>query len=465
MRRLGDAEADRLVGSPEAAAQLSVTLARRHDVVPLAWIPAPSGVGGTLRLAAVRPDDPLTRESIEHALGARARLEWRAAGEGFVRIALPRVYTGAATLTTLLEHAGDRPAESIAASLLDALLLEAATAGASDLHLSPTREGTRCRLRLDGLLTERARLPIGLHEALVQRIKVLAGLDVTECRFPQDGRLMRLIDGADVAFRVSSFPVLGGENLVLRVQDPARRPGSLNALGIDDEDVVALRSLLDRPAGLLVVAGPVGSGKTTTLYALLGELDDGTRHLVTLEDPIEYPLDGIVQAAVDPARRIDLASGTRALLRQDPDVLMIGEIRDVQGCEIALRAALAGHRVLATVHADDALSSVFRLQELGASGALLAGCLRAVIAQRLIAREPPPGRFAIQERLVIGRAAREALREGGAAALARHDGAHARPRFATEVTRALERGDCTLAAVDRVFGRDDRFASAGGPRP
>jgi len=456
-------DAARLIVAPDAITCLDVAIARRHAVVPIAL------ENGCLVLAARVPDDALLHEPVRAAIDASIELRWSEATRGFVDAALARVYRPAATLDELLaepceDHggSGDDSARRVV-PLVDALLVEACRSGASDLHLTPGAGGTRVRLRRDGRLAERARIGNTAHAALVQRIKVLATLDVAECRLPQDGRLLRLIGGDDVAFRVSSFPVEGGENVVLRVQDPGRRPASLAALGLQGAELDTLQRLLARPSGLLVVAGPVGSGKTTTLYALLGELDDGTRNLVTLEDPVEYPLDGVVQAAVDPARRIDFDSGARALLRQDPDVLMIGEIRDAATAEVALRAALAGHRVLATLHADDALAGIWRLLDLGIDAAALAGCLTGIVAQRLLPCATG-GRFAVTETLAPDGVARGALALGGAQGLAEHDAGTGRRRFATVLREALLDARCERSAVQRVFGPEmlGRIDTAGG---
>jgi len=452
-RVLRTVDAARLIVAPDAVACLDIASARRHAVVPIALDKA------CLVLAARAPEDALLHESVRAAVDGSLALRWLGATRGFVDAALARVYRPVATLDELLRDASPGHGEDAddgtrrVVPLVDALLGEACRSGASDLHLTPDADGTRVRLRRDGRLEELARIGNAVHAALVQRIKVLAALDVAECRLPQDGRLLRLIQGHDVAFRVSSFPVEGGENVVLRVQDPGRRPASLEALGLQDGEVAVLHRLLARPSGLLVVAGPVGSGKTTTLYALLGELDDGTRNLVTLEDPVEYPLDGVVQASVDPARRIDFDSGARALLRQDPDVLMIGEIRDAATAEVALRAALAGHRVLATLHAEDALAGIWRLLDLGIEAAALAGCLAGIVAQRLLPCSAG-GRFAVTETLVPDGAARRSLARGGAQGFAEHDAGIERRRFAAVLHEALRDARCGRADVGRVFGPD-----------
>ena len=458
-------DADRLVAEPAARDALDASIARRHAVVPIALLDGWQGVGTAappgdgarcLVLAARAPDDALSVDPVRAAIDPDVRLSWRVASRGFIDAAFARVYRAHPTLDALLcadpsgTDRGDEASRVI--RLVDALLHEACRTGASDLHLTPLPNGTRVRLRCNGSLSERGHADHGLHAALVQRIKVLGSLDVAECRIPQDGRLLRLIGGEDVAFRISSFPVEGGENVVLRVQDPGRRPASLEALGLPPDDVAGLRELLARPAGLLVVAGPVGSGKTTTLYALLGELDDGTRNLVTLEDPVEYPLQGVVQAAVDPARQLDFGSGARALLRQDPDVLMIGEIRDVATCEVALRAALAGYRVLATVHADDALGGVWRLLDLGADAAGLSTCLGGIVAQRLLARADGTGRFAIVERLALDGPLRHALATGGPTAFASLDAGAFRPGLHAAAREAMRAGRCERAGVERVLG-------------
>ena len=270
--------------------------------------------------------------------------------------------------------------------LVDALLGEAVAAGASDLHFQPERGTLRVRQRLDGVLVDLRTLHGRLWPAMVVRLKVMGGLDIADSRTPQEGRFSRLIHGRPIEARLSSLPTLHGENLVARLLDRERGVPPLAALGIDERELGALRRIGARPEGMVLVTGPTGSGKTTTLYALLQTLDRDALNVMTLEDPVEYPLSGIRQSAVNEAAGVGFAEGVRALLRQDPDVMLIGEVRDGETARMALRAALTGHRVYATLYAGSAVAAVPRLVELGLSPNLLADNLAGVLAQRLVRR-------------------------------------------------------------------------------
>ena len=273
--------------------------------------------------------------------------------------------------------------------LIDALLSDALEARASDIHLEPDTEHTRIRFRIDGVLHERELLPIGLHEALCSRIKILAKLDITEHRLPQDGSIAMLLNGHSVDLRVSTYPTIVGENVVVRLLDQAAMALQLAELGFAPDMLQPFRQLIRRPHGMLLVTGPTGSGKTTTLYAGLTEINSISQNIVTIEDPVEYRIPLIRQTQINPKAGLTFAAGLRSLLRQDPDVIMVGEIRDQETAEITLHAALTGHLVFSTLHTNDAAGAVARLLDMSVEPFLLASTLLGVIGQRLVRRICP----------------------------------------------------------------------------
>jgi len=271
-------------------------------------------------------------------------------------------------------------------SLQEYLIERALEARASDLHIEPRLEHVRVRVRVDGWLHDLEALPAWLHPSLVARLKIMAGLDVTERRRPQDGRSSTDHHSGAVDLRVSTLPTQHGEKVVIRLLPRGRRPLDLAQLGLDARGQAEIGALVQQPQGMILAAGPTGAGKTTTLYALLCQIDAVGRHIITLEDPIEYALPNVVQVPVRRAIGFDFASALRAVLRQDPDVILLGEIRDEETATIAVRAAITGHLVLSTVHTNSALESVGRLLELGVPAYLLASALIGVISQRLVRR-------------------------------------------------------------------------------
>lgn len=273
--------------------------------------------------------------------------------------------------------------------LINGVVAEAVRRGASDIHIEPYETALVVRLRVDGVLSEAARLPQKLAPMLVSRIKVMARLDIAEKRLPQDGRLSVGLGGRTLDVRVSTLPARGGERVVLRILDKAQANLTLDQLGMGPAVLGAFRQALREPNGIVLVTGPTGSGKTTTLYAGLRVLNDGARNILTIEDPVEYAVDGIGQTQVNPKVGLSFAAGLRAILRQDPDIVMVGEIRDAETAQIAVQASLTGHLVLSTVHTNDAAGAVTRLRDMGVEPFLLASTLRLVLAQRLVRRLCP----------------------------------------------------------------------------
>ncbi len=280
----------------------------------------------------------------------------------------------------LLESEDDAPV----IRLINALLTEAIRGGASDIHIEPLEQAVRVRFRIDGILREVLRPNRALGPLLVSRIKVMAALDIAEKRLPQDGRISLRIAGRAVDVRVSCIPGAHGERVVLRLLDKQSGRLTLEQLGVPRAQLARLEELIRRPHGILLVTGPTGSGKTTTLYAALLQLNDQTRNLMTVEDPIEYYLEGVGQTQVNTRVEMSFARGLRAILRQDPDVVMVGEIRDLETAQIAVQASLTGHLVLSTLHTNSAVAAITRLRDMGIESFLLASSVVGVLSQRLV---------------------------------------------------------------------------------
>ncbi len=280
----------------------------------------------------------------------------------------------------LLESAGDAPI----IRMLNALLTQAARDGASDIHIEPYERHSVVRFRVDGALREVVQPNRALHAALISRLKIMAELDIAEKRMPQDGRISLRIGTRAVDVRVSTLPSAYGERAVLRLLDKSESKLTLEAVGMQGETLRRFLQLVAQPHGIILVTGPTGSGKTTTLYSALGKLDARSSNIMTVEDPIEYELAGIGQTQVNAKIDLDFAKALRAILRQDPDVIMIGEIRDFETAQIAIQASLTGHLVLATLHTNDAASAVTRLIDMGIEPFLLSSSLLGVLGQRLV---------------------------------------------------------------------------------
>jgi len=278
----------------------------------------------------------------------------------------------------------DSAAQAPVIRMINGLLLQALRERASDVHFEPYEARAVVRFRIDGVLRDALEPPRALHAALVSRVKIMASLDIAEKRLPQDGRLALKLGDKQVDVRVSTLPTGPGERVVLRLLDKDAAQLDLAALGMDAATLSAIDRLVREPHGIVLVTGPTGSGKTTTLYAALSRLPRGTLNMMTVEDPIEYALDGVAQTQVQPKIDLDFARALRSILRQDPDIIMIGEIRDLETAQIAVQASLTGHLVLATLHTNDAASAMTRLADMGVEPYLLASSLLGVLAQRLV---------------------------------------------------------------------------------
>ena len=278
------------------------------------------------------------------------------------------------------------PAPGNLGPLVDRLLHRGLSENASDLHVEPRRERARVRFRIDGVLVERRAYPLEQHHGIVSRIKVLAKLDISERRLPQDGAFEFMFRNEVVKLRVSTFPTEFGEKVVMRVANRASNAIGLGRLGLMHEDVVRLREIVAGTHGIVLVVGPTGSGKTSTLYSLIAERESTAVNIVTLEDPIETRFEQVIQAQTNPKVGFTFAVGLRAILRQDPDVVMVGEMRDFETADVAFKAALTGHLVLSSLHTSTAVETVVRLIDVGLERFVVATALRAIVCQRLVRR-------------------------------------------------------------------------------
>ena len=358
--------------------------AERYHVFPLSI----DHERGQLTLAMANPKDLLALDMLQQLAPERIRecVPCCALSRDITH-AITRHYHTARTLEQALSALDDAQTSNRADHIIhlaDALFADAYTRRASDIHLEPEAGFIRIRYRIDGVLHQVKLLHRSHWPALLTRIKVISGMSITETRMAQDGHISVPVCNTHIELRVASMPTLHGENMVLRILDPHSGILTLDALGLQPSHLPRLQHLLTRRDGIMLVTGPTGAGKTTTLYALLTRLNHSSRNIMTLEDPVEYPLPLVRQTSLNSALKLDFASGIRALLRQDPDILLVGEIRDADTAEMAIRAALIGHQVYSTLHSASALGAIARLFDLGIRPALLAGQLQGIIGQRLV---------------------------------------------------------------------------------
>ena len=376
---------------PRALAQIDAGLARRQSVLPL------SLEGRRLTVAMANALDTDTLDDLRFQSGCHVVPVVAPASE--IGRAVVEAYGGA--LPELLDSLDDPGVpktdggpqileqEAAAAPIIgivDHLLSTATDHRASDIHIETTRTGSRVRMRVDGVLATALELPPGTHQAVVSRIKIMAGLDISVRRRPQDGGFAVRKRNTELTVRVSTIPTQGGEKAVLRLLDPGDAPRDLSSLGLSSHDLERMQKLLERRQGVLLAAGPTGSGKTTTLSGAVAQLAAERINIVTLEDPVEYRFPGVAQVEIDRKAGVGFPAGLRAILRQDPDVILVGEVRDRETAEIAMSAAITGHLVLTTIHTVDAPSAIVRLLEMGVPPFLVAGGLSGVVAQRLVRR-------------------------------------------------------------------------------
>ncbi|MDZ4762245.1 MAG: type II secretion system ATPase GspE [Alphaproteobacteria bacterium] len=384
--------------------RLPYPFARQHGVIDLG--------GDTLaRICLKQGADPMALIEVRRVIGLPIEVETAAPAQ-FER-KLSEVYSAtgldiggaedigrAGGLTDLIDHMPaiadllDTRDDAPIIRFINGLIAEAARLGASDVHIEPYDAHLVVRMRVDGVLSEAARLTARLGPLLVSRVKVMARLDIAERRLPQDGRISLALGGRTLDVRVSTLPSKAGERVVLRLLDRDKAELTLDDLGMPPAVVTAFRAALREPNGIVLVTGPTGSGKTTTLYAGLRLLNDGAQSILTVEDPVEYAVEGVGQTQVNAKVGMTFAAGLRAILRQDPDIVLVGEIRDSETAQIAVQASLTGHLVLSTVHTNDAIGAVTRLRDMGVEPFLLASTLRVILAQRLVRRLCPACRRA-----------------------------------------------------------------------
>ncbi|PVM77580.1 type II secretion system ATPase GspE [Caulobacter radicis] len=353
------------------------TIGLREGFDPLALIEARRALGVPLKL------QPLATAAFDRKFSevyAGAGLA-SASGDDFDG-SLGHLLEDMPTAADLLDPQDDAPV----IRLINGLIAEAVRSGASDIHVEPYEQALVVRLRVDGVLREILSLSPRIAAMLVSRVKVMAKLDIAEKRIPQDGRISLALGGKSLDVRVSTLPARMGERVVMRILDKEQAGLGLADLGMSPRMLAALETALREPNGIVLVTGPTGSGKTTTLYAGLGLLNDKSRNILTIEDPVEYAVHGVGQTQVNTKVGMTFAAGLRAILRQDPDVVMVGEIRDAETAQIAVQASLTGHLVLSTVHTNDAAGAVVRLRDMGVEPFLLASTMRLIIAQRLVRR-------------------------------------------------------------------------------
>ncbi len=398
---------------PETAALVPEDVARRHQLIPAFHLE------DVLTIVMVDPLNLVAQDEIKRLTGLS--LEVGVASTEIVTAAIDKLYTGRVRARSPersnISLAGSSDAETTGEgpiiTLVNKILLQAFREGASDVHIEPEEKELRVRFRVDGVLHEAARHPLSVQGAIAARIKVMAELDLAEKRRPQDGRARFTNSGVDLDLRVSTFPTLYGENTVLRLLDRSSGLSTLKSLGFEAETQGRIVELIEKPHGLFLVTGPTGSGKTTTLYACLDHLNTPERNIATLEDPVEYRLASVRQTQVDPDCDLTFARGLRALLRQDPDIIMVGEIRDGETAEIAVRSSLTGHFVLSTLHTNDALGALVRLMDMGSEPFLVAQSTVGILAQRLVravctrCRKPSEPPAEVLRRLGIAPGSRE----------------------------------------------------------
>jgi len=389
--------------SPDVLARVTEPMAQLYRVIPIEF------EDDTLTIAMCDPQKLTIRDELRTLLGYDIKA--MVAMESDVHKALEKYYaSGTESVESLVSNLEDddelrKAAEAVGKEgpldltsveamadsepvrkLLNMVLLMAIRDHASDLHFEPFEDEFRIRIKADGVLYEMVPPPRHLAFAITTRIKVMANLDIAERRLPQDGRIELTVGGHPVDMRVSVLPTMFGESVVLRVLDRSVVQLNLNKVGLDGKTLVEFREAINKPNGIVLVTGPTGSGKTTTLYAALSELNSVEDKLITTEDPVEYDIDGLVQVPIDASIGNTFANCLRSILRQDPDIILVGEIRDVETAEIAVQASLTGHMVFSTLHTNDAPSTITRLRDMGVPPFLITATLEAVLAQRLVRR-------------------------------------------------------------------------------
>ena len=377
-----------------ALALVPKDIARRYQVLPVDY----DKQARKLLLAVADPSNVVALDQIRALIKDDVRIEQVLARESDISIGIEQHYGFELSIDGILNEieTGEIDYQSLATEfdeysqpvvrLVDALLNDAVKRSASDIHFEPEQGFLRIRYRIDGVLRQIRSLHKNYWSAMVVRLKVISGMNIAETRAPQDGRISLSLSGRAVDFRVSAQPTTHGENIVLRILDRQKGIVPLEDLGLQEEELKMLRLMMARPEGIILVTGPTGSGKTTTLYSILNHVNTEGVNIMTLEDPVEYPMAMIRQTSVNEVAKLDFASGIRSMMRQDPDVILVGEIRDQETAEMAFRAAMTGHQVYSTLHTNSAIGAIPRLQDLGVLPDIMAGNIIGVVAQRLMRR-------------------------------------------------------------------------------
>lgn len=382
-----------LVADRAALALVPKELARRHQLFPISL----DAERNELHVATADPNDVIAVDQLRRELAGRAEPVWQLAAGGEIQRAIELYYgyelsidgilqeieTGALDVNTLTVEQAREYSHPVV-RLVDALLTDSVLVGASDIHFEPEAQFIRIRYRVDGVLRQVRSLHRRYWSAMLVRLKILSGMNIAESRAPQDGRISLVLAGREIDFRAAAHPTIHGENFVVRILDRKRGLVPLDELGLAPDTLGTLKLMLARPEGLLLITGPTGSGKTTTLYSVLGYRNSEQVNIMTLEDPVEYTLPMVRQTSIASGAKLSFAEGVRSLMRQDPDIVLVGEVRDRDTAEMALRAAMTGHQVLSTLHSNSALRAIPRLLDLGVQPETLAGNIIGIVAQRLV---------------------------------------------------------------------------------
>ena len=361
-----------------------IAAAKKYKIIPL------FKVGDVLTVAMVDPFDVLALDEVRNK--SKCDVEPMVATSKEIETAINQYYGVSGSVEALIKDVGesktsapaDDEEEAPVIKLVNLLVFRAITEGASDIHMEPTEKNIRIRYRVDGLMHDVSTAPLYLLSSLVTRVKVMSKMDISESRIPLDGRFELKTEGKAIDVRVSSYPTIYGEALVMRLLDKSNVKITLEDLGFGDENLRVFEEIIKRPFGIVLVTGPTGSGKTTTLYATLNRILSPEKNIMTIEDPVEYELAGVRQAQVNVKAGLEFANALRSMLRQDPDVILVGEIRDAETARVAIQAALTGHLVFSTLHTNDAAGSLNRLVDMGVEPFLTASAMAGAIAQRLV---------------------------------------------------------------------------------
>ncbi|OIR11367.1 type II secretion system protein E [mine drainage metagenome] len=377
---------------PAAIGLVPKEIARRYILLPLSV----DATNKILTIAIADPDNIIALDQVRALLRDEYRLVTQLASESDILRSIDQYYGFELSIDGILHEIepGEMDHQNLqqgvnefsqpVVRLIDALLTEAVQMGASDIHFEPESSFLRIRYRVDGVLRQVRSLHKSFWPAMVVRLKVMSGMNIAETRAPQDGRISLRLSGRPIDFRVASHPTSYGENLVLRILDRQKGIVPINQIGLDEAALNTLKAIVAKPEGIVLVTGPTGSGKTTTLYSVLNHVNTESVNIMTLEDPVEYPIPLIRQSSVNEAAKLDFVSGIRSLMRQDPDIILVGEIRDQPTAEMAFRAAMTGHQVYSTLHTNSSIGAIPRLLDIGILPDIMAGNIIGIIAQRLV---------------------------------------------------------------------------------